>query len=257
MTWIEQTMVGFDTETTGISTDHDRIVTAAVITRTGDDVTARTWLIDPGVEIPARATEVHGITTERARAEGARPADALEEIAGILAGAMAAGFPVVAFNAQYDLSILEAELARHGLASLASRLPGGAIAPVVDPLVLDRHLDRWRRGKRKLIDMCATYGVTVVADDLHAADADVLATLDVLRAIAGRYPAVADAQLADLHSQQVEAHRVWATEFAAYLRSKGRTDDLPRAQWPVAASEPAPAPASPAASATSASDSLF
>jgi len=232
MSWLDETMVGFDTETTGVSPAHDRIVTAAVITRVGTGApTARTWLIDPGVEIPARATEVHGISTERARAHGAQPARALEEIASILASALAAGFPVVAFNAQYDMSILEAELARHGLPTLAQRL--GTVAPIVDPLVLDRHLDRWRKGKRKLIDMCATYGVEVDATGLHAADNDVIATLDVLQAMAARYPALREVALADLHDQQVEAHRVWATEFASWLRSKGHTDDLPNPAWPV------------------------
>lgn len=236
MSWLDETMVGFDTETTGVSTAHDRIVTAAIITRVGTgEPTARTWLIDPGVEIPARATEVHGITTEHARQHGLQPPDALEEIASILASALAAGFPVVAFNAQYDMSILEAELTRHGLPTLADRL--GTVAPVVDPLVLDRHLDRWRKGKRKLIDMCATYGVEVDATGLHAADNDVIATLDVLQAMAARYPALGEVALADLHGQQVEAHRVWATEFASWLRGQGRTEDLPDPAWPVS---PAP-----------------
>ncbi|PKQ25634.1 MAG: DNA polymerase III subunit epsilon [Actinobacteria bacterium HGW-Actinobacteria-4] len=237
MTWLEQTMVGFDTETTGVSTATDRIVTAAVITRTGIGADAavgvRTWLINPGVEIPERATEVHGITTEQARAEGAEPAVALEEIAGILADALRAGFPVVAFNAAYDISILEAELSRHGLPSLASRLDTDDIRPVVDPLVLDRHLDKWRKGKRKLIDMCATYGVVVDGDNLHAADADVLATLDVVHAMARAYPAMGEVALNDLHDQQVSAHRVWAESFRAWLTSQGKTDDLPSIAWPV------------------------
>ena len=233
MRWLDETMVGFDTETTGVSTAHDRIVTAAILTRTAGETMTRTWLIDPGVEIPARATEVHGISTEHAREHGVAPAEALEEIAAILAGAMGAGFPVVAFNAQFDLSILENELSRHGLASLASRLPGGAVSPVVDPLVIDRHLDRYRRGPRKLINMCEHYGVSVVADDLHAADADVAATLDLLPAMAAAHRALGEIALADLQGQQVEAHRVWATEFASWLRSKGRTEDLPRPEWPV------------------------
>lgn len=233
MSWLDETMVGFDTETTGISTERDRIVTAAIITRTGADVTARTWLIDPGVEIPAGAAAVHGITTEHARANGVQPADALEEIAAALALAMGAGVPVVGFNVQFDMSILESELARHGLASLASRVPGGKIAPVVDPLVLDRKLDKWRKGKRKLIDMCATYGVAVNADDLHAADADVIATLDVLQAMAKKHPTIGEVALADLHDLQMAAHREWAVEFAAWLRSRGRVDDLPRPDWPV------------------------
>lgn len=233
MSWLDETMVGFDTETTGISTDHDRIVTAAIITRTGHDVTVRTWLIDPGVEIPAGAAAVHGITTEHARANGVQPADALAEIAHELAMSLGRGVPVVGFNVQFDMSILESELARHELASLASRVPGGAITPVVDPLVLDRKLDKWRKGKRKLIDMCATYGVAVNADDLHAADADVIATLDVLQAMAKKYPTIGEVALRDLHSLQVDAHREWALEFAAWLRSRGRTEDLPRPDWPV------------------------
>ena len=233
MTWLDAPMVGFDTETTGISPSTDRIVTAAIITRTGDAVSQRTWLIDPGIPIPERATEVHGITTEHAQTHGVQPADALEEIASILASAMGAGIPVVGFNVQYDLTILESELARNGLRTLAERLPDG-IGPVIDPLVLDRHLDRYRRGKRKLIDMCATYGVEVAADDLHAADYDVLATLELVHAMSTKYPTLNEVTLADLHGQQVEAHRVWALHFASYLAGKGITDDLPSPVWPVA-----------------------
>ena len=173
MSWLERTMVGFDTETTGVDSSIDRIVSAAVIFRDGADgaVSARTWLINPGVEIPERATAVHGITTAMARANGADPAVALGEIAALLAAALANGSPIVAFNAGYDLGILEAELARHGLPSLARRVgPAHTLRPVVDPLVLDRHLDRFRRGKRKLIDLCAYYGVAVDEDSLHACE---------------------------------------------------------------------------------------
>ena len=234
-------MVGFDTETTGVSTTADRIVTAALIRREGERVDTQTWLIDPGIEIPARATEVHGITTEQARAEGVAPEGALEEIATALTEALAAGVPVVGFNVQYDLSILDAELARHGLRTLGERLPGG-VRPVVDPLVLDRHLDKYRKGPRKLIDMCHIYVVSVDAESLHAADADVLATLDLVHAIADRYPTVGQTDLTALHDQQAEAHRVWAVRFGAWLKSKGTTDDLPRPDWPVAGDAPEHAP---------------
>ncbi len=236
MTWLERTMVGFDTETTGVDIANDRIVTAAVITREGANgpVQARTWLIDPGIEIPARATEVHGITTEMARANGVEPTVALGEIAALLAAALTNGSPVVAFNAGYDLGILEAELHRNGLPSLASRLPHGHdVRPVVDPLVLDRHLDRFRRGKRKLIDLCQHYDVVVDGDSLHAADADVLATLDLVQAMARAFPAMGTVDLTDLHDQQVSAHRTWAVDFRAWLTSRGRTDDLPDLDWPV------------------------
>lgn len=244
MTWLDETMVGFDTETTGVSTERDRIVTAAVITRTGAHVSTRTWLIDPGVEIPASATEVHGISTERARAEGVDPAVALDEIATALAGALNASFPVVAYNAQFDLTLLENELARHGLRSLRARLTGGEVRPVVDPLVLDRKLDQYRKGKRKLIDLCTLYAVAVDADDLHAADADVLATLELVHALAAAHPTMRTTPLDSLHDLQAAAHRDWAVRFAAWLKSKGTTDDLPRPEWPVVPSALAAAPAS-------------
>ncbi|WP_062380530.1 exonuclease domain-containing protein [Demequina pelophila] len=234
MSWLDETMVGFDTETTGVRTAHDRIVTAAIITRRGKEVSTRTWLIDPGVEIPEAAAAVHGITTEHARAHGAAPAQALEEIAAVLAATLAEGSPLVAFNAQFDITILETELARHGLPSLASRLPAREIRPVIDPLVLDRKLDRYRKGKRKLIDLCTLYAVPVVADDLHAADADVLATLELVHALAAAYPVMTQTPLDSIHDLQVAAYRDWAVKFGAWLKSKGTTDDLPDPRWPLA-----------------------
>ena len=39
-----------------------------------------TWLVNPGIDIPAEASAIHGITTERAQAEGMDPAEAAEEI---------------------------------------------------------------------------------------------------------------------------------------------------------------------------------
>ncbi|WP_082104383.1 exonuclease domain-containing protein [Demequina soli] len=254
MSWLDETMVGFDTETTGVSTATDRIVTAAVITRTGGTVTARTWLIDPGVEIPAAASAVHGISTEQARAEGVAPAEALEEIATMLASALDAGFPVVAYNAQFDLTLLENELARHGLPSLASRLARGEARPVIDPLVLDRHLDKYRKGKRKLIDLCAVYAVRVVAEDLHAADADVLATLELVHALAAAYPTMRDTPLDSLHDLQAAAHHDWAVHFSAWLKSKGQTEDLPDPQWPVAPLAFTPVAAAPTTPAPASAD---
>lgn len=34
MTWTDGPLLGFDTETTGVDVDHDRIVTAALVRRT-------------------------------------------------------------------------------------------------------------------------------------------------------------------------------------------------------------------------------
>src|SRR5665811_617027 len=106
--WAEGPLLGFDTETTGVSVANDRIVTAALVRRSvwaPDEV--RTWLIDPGIEIPENASAIHGITTEHAREVGQPPATALAEIAHLRAESLAAGDPVVAYNASFDLTIRE------------------------------------------------------------------------------------------------------------------------------------------------------
>lgn len=69
MAWYRELLVGFDLETTGTDPREARIVTAAVIeVRDGQVLGHREWLADPGVEIPADAVAVHGISNERAAA---------------------------------------------------------------------------------------------------------------------------------------------------------------------------------------------
>ena len=124
--WPFGPLLGFDTETTGVNPSRDRLVTAALVRRTERPVfgdrqqSVTTWLADPGVEIPEAASAVHGVTTERARAEGRPVAEVLAEVSDQLVTAMAAGTPVVAFNASYDLTLMEAELTRHGLPTMRS-----------------------------------------------------------------------------------------------------------------------------------------
>ena len=150
--WSEESIIGFDTETTGIRPKKDRLVTCSIVLVSPEGVDKHYWLADPGVEIPERASAIHGITTAQARSQGRPIGEVLEEIATTLAEHMAAGRPAVAFNATYDFTLLEAELGRHGLQPLVERL-GGEVFPVVDPYLLDRSVDRYRKGKRRLEDL--------------------------------------------------------------------------------------------------------
>ncbi|WP_402461716.1 exonuclease domain-containing protein [Isoptericola aurantiacus] len=229
--WTGGPLLGFDTETTGVDVRTDRIVTAAVVVRTATTTEVRTWLVDPGVEIPAEAAAIHGVTTEHARAHGRAPREALAEIADVLTEHGRAGVPVVAYNASFDLTLLDAELARHGLPTLPERL-GRPVAPVLDPLVIDRWQDRYRRGKRRLGDLCDLYGITGEGE-LHSADVDVLATLDVLDAQVLRYPELRSVALDALHSAQRDAHRSWAENFNAWRQREGLPGPGASTSWPV------------------------
>ena len=122
MSWIAGPFVGFDTETTGVIPGSSRLVTASIIFRgeNGDEVS--NWLTDPGVEIPESAQRVHGISTEYAREHGRPHREVLEEVAQALTRALGNGIPVVAFNAGFDLGLMEAELARMQLPTLTLSL---------------------------------------------------------------------------------------------------------------------------------------
>jgi DNA polymerase-3 subunit epsilon len=109
---------------------------------------------------------------------------------------------------------------------------------VIDPLVIDRRFDRYRRGSRKLDAMCAHYGVAL--DGAHDAGHDAVAAARLAWKQARTYPELAGMGLDELTAAQAGWYAEWATEFRRYLLDRGRTDDLPDEAWPV---RPAPEPA--------------
>jgi DNA polymerase III epsilon subunit-like protein len=81
VTWWQGRMAAFDLETTAAIPEEARIVTAALaLVRRREPTETTTWLADPGIEIPEEAAEVHGITTERAQAEGDRRPTSCREV---------------------------------------------------------------------------------------------------------------------------------------------------------------------------------
>ncbi|MFF6940417.1 exonuclease domain-containing protein [Streptomyces lavendulae] len=215
--------LAFDTETTGPAPTTDRIVTAALVARGGgrpDRVMS--WLINPGIPIPAEATEVHGITDEQA-ATGANPADALGDIADHLAKALAYGMPVIAFNLSFDWTILTRDLERHQLPTMAERIPNGAAPTLLDPHVIDKQFDRYVKGSgmRKLKPTAERYGVELT--DWHTAEADALAALLIADAQFERFPLLGDYSPASLFEQQ----RRWRADQQAGLQEWFRTKATP------------------------------
>ncbi|AXQ54019.1 MULTISPECIES: exonuclease domain-containing protein [Streptomyces] len=232
MGWHRELLIGFDLETTGTDPREARIVTAAVIeVADGERRGHRTWLADPGIPIPAGATAVHGITDARAAAEGSPPDRVADAVAEALTGYWRAGVPVVAYNAPFDLTLLAAELRRHRLPSLAERLGGAPVGPVIDPLTVDRAVDRYRKGSRRLSAVCAEYGVAL--EDAHDASADALAAARLARAIALRHPKVAALGPAALHERQIAWAAERAADFQAYLRRKGERGAVVDGGWPL------------------------
>ncbi|MBT2508863.1 3'-5' exonuclease [Streptomyces sp. ISL-98] len=233
MTWHEGRLCGFDLETSGVDVENDRIVTACVVQcGGGSPAQSASWLSDVGgMEIPEGAAKVHGITTERARAEGRPAAEVVTELIAALTQVVLSGVPVVVMNASYDLTLLDREARRHGVTPLVDAV--GTDLRVIDPRVLDKHVSR-RRGSRTLTALCQHYGVRL--DGAHSADADAVAACRVAWRIGATRPELAALPLEQLHAQQI----AWAREQGESLRDhfartpgKESWADGVRTEWPL------------------------
>jgi len=216
----------FDLETTGIDIETSRIVSAHVGVLDADGVLVERWdwLADPGIDIPEQATAVHGISTERARAEG-RPAGAVvSEIVEALTALVARGVPITIYNAPYDLSLLNREALRHGITPLV------APSPIIDPLVLDKAVDRYRKGKRTLEVAAQFYGVDLT--DAHDAAADAVAAGRVAQAMARKYADAIGIDPGELHRQQIGWFAEQAANFEDYMRRTRDPAFSASLEWP-------------------------
>ncbi|GAA1238250.1 3'-5' exonuclease [Kitasatospora nipponensis] len=230
--WYEGPLASFDTETTGVDVEQDRVVSGALVVQhaPGGPLERRTWLADPGIPIPEGARAVHGISDEHVRAHGRPPAAVAAEIARALAEQARAGVPLVVMNAPYDLTLLDRELRRHGLGSLETFLAGAELL-VVDPRVLDKHLDRYRKGRRTLTDLCAHYGVELRG--AHDAAADATAALELVRAIGIRHrSALGDVSPGELHLRQRVWHAAQARGLQEWFDRSGTAERVDRS-WPL------------------------
>jgi DNA polymerase-3 subunit epsilon len=196
-----------------------------VIGADGHPVSRLDWLADPGVEIPEQATAVHGITTERAASQGRPAALVVYEIIDALKSLLSEGVPLVIYNAPYDLTLLHHEAVRYGIDPL--ELP----AAIVDPLVIDKAVDRYRKGKRTLEAAAVVYGVELL--DAHDAGADAIAAGRVAQALAQKHDVVSALAIHELHSKQVDWFREQAESFQEYMRRTHNPEFTARTSWPV------------------------
>lgn len=227
--WTRKPLCGFDCETTGVDVERDRIVsTAAVHWGGGTPTVAHNWLSDVGgMEIPAAAAGIHGITTEVARAEGRPAADVIGELVETLRVYVDKGIPLVAMNASFDFTILERECERYGIRSLWA----GSVPVVLDPRVLDKHVMKFRKGPRTLSDLAEFWCVKVTGPP-HQAETDARTACGVVHAIGRRYPWLAHEDLVELHEAQARWARDQVADLRMYLAKIGEDVDDSPYDWP-------------------------
>lgn len=258
--WHLGRMAALDFESSDKNPSTARIVTCALIGVGGGQPTeTRTWLLSPGVPMNPEAIAVHGITDEYAAQHGAPAAQGVREIAEAVAAVVRAGLPLVGHNiGGYDLNLLNAECARHGLGSLEQAC-GQPLARVIDTMVIDRHTAPFRRrvsetqGPYQMRTSAETYGLAWSEADAHGAEYDAVQSARVawlmgdfahrpaeqrpnwvqnLRDGGARFNLLADVLLEELFERQRVWHRRWAVEFQEYLR-KSQPEATVSGDWPI------------------------
>lgn len=170
-------LVLFDTETTGLQYSRDEIIEFAavvleqhngqiVVTQTYDELIS----LRPGSFVPANIEQLTGITNQDLRERGIPKTRVCCDIARMIQG----NTLLLAYNAHFDLSFLFYMLLRDGDPTI---LKG---KDKLDLLTVyrDRH-----SYPHKLCNAIATYGLSGQVVNSHRAVDDVLATVEVMKAM--------------------------------------------------------------------------
>jgi DNA polymerase-3 subunit epsilon len=187
----------------------------------------KSWLINPGIEIPLEATAVHGISTETAQEKGISVHQACDELWTELyhgeMGNLASleDTPVCVYNAAFDIPIIVRE-------SLWNINAGNWL--ILDPMILDKHYDTYRPGKRTLTATSAAYGLGV--RNAHRAIGDVISTISLMRAIGKKYPQLAQKPLLEIQSITRDAYHEQMSQFMSYRKGTDEPDFQCPVEWP-------------------------
>lgn len=186
---LDRPLVCFDLETTGTDVATDRIVQIAMVrVEPGGKRTTLSTLVNPQRPIPPQATAVHGIKDEHVRSAPSF-SQLRAEVEEFIGGADLAGYNLVKF----DLPLLEAEVRREG-----GRLDLREVR-LIDPMVI------FKRQERRDLSAAMMFYCEREHQGAHSAEADTLATLDVLDAQLARYDDL-PRDVAGLHEFCNEGH---------------------------------------------------
>ena len=167
----------FDTETTGLQFNRDEIIEFAAVVLEKQNVEVvvtaeydELITLSPGGFVPAQIEALTGISTQDIRERGIPKTRVCCDIARMLSG----NTLLLAYNAQFDLSFLFYLLLRHG---------DPAILKGKDKLdLLTVYKDR-RSYPHKLCNAIDAYGLSGKVVNSHRAVDDVLATVEVMKAM--------------------------------------------------------------------------
>lgn len=178
----------FDTETTGFFQDRLTVddpaqpyivqLAAQLCDEGGEAIAGFSFIVDPGIgdgiDIPVRASEVHGITNERAVQFGVSPEFALSAFTHLYQRADT----VCAHNIKFDKGVMEAAIARHYKKVMPLRKPLFCTMEAATPIINLPPTERMRavgidKPKSPKLEECIRHFFAEDLDGAHDAMVDV------------------------------------------------------------------------------------
>ena len=168
---LEKPIIFFDLETTGINIAKDRIVEISILKiLPNGNKESKTWLVNPEMEIPKESSDIHGITNERVVTEPTFNELALE-VSKMIEGCDLAGFN----SNRFDIPLLAEEMLR---AEVDFDMKGRV---AVDVQVI------FHKKEERTLSAGYKFYCGKSLENAHSAEADTLATYEILKAQLDKY----------------------------------------------------------------------
>ena len=161
----------FDLETTGISITKDRIVEISILKVNPDgSEDKKTWLVNPEMDIPPQVVAVHGITNEKV-ANAPTFKSLAKEIHSWIKDSDLGGFN----SNRFDIPLLAEEMLRAGVDFDMKNRQSVDVQTI------------FHKMEQRTLTAAFKFYCDRSLDDAHSAEADTMATYEVLKAQLDRY----------------------------------------------------------------------
>ncbi len=168
---LKKPIVFFDLETTGINIAKDRIVEISILkVFPNGNKESKTWLVNPEIEIPKEASDIHGITNEKVVSEPTFK-ELSTQVNELIKGSDLAGFN----SNRFDIPLLAEEMLRVGIDfDMKNRV-------AVDVQVI------FHKKEQRTLSAGYEFYCGKNLENAHSAEADTLATYEILLAQLEKY----------------------------------------------------------------------
>jgi DNA polymerase-3 subunit epsilon len=196
----------FDLETTGVDVAKDRIVEISIFkVFPNGNKESKTWLVNPEMKIPFLSTQVHGITDEKVANE-----PTFKELSGQVYN-MIKDSDLAGFNSdRFDIPLLAEELLRAGVDfDMKNRVS-------VDVQTI------FHKMEERTLSAAFKFYCGQSLENAHSAEADTMATYEILKAQLERYPELEN----DMKSLSEFTTRKKSVDFAGFIALNDKGEEI-------------------------------